>query len=289
MSFSTNSAASTALQTLQMVNKQIGTTTERVSTGNAINSAKDNPAYWSVAMKAESDISGMEAVTSALGYAAGYLDVALTGVELARTKLQDARAVLVGASSTGADFTVIDTAMRGFIDDAMSAVNNSNYNGSNLLTSNSAVLTSVTFAVALDDGSGAPATLSLATSSLTMLNGTTAGKLDAVAAAYKTGGTVASITTAALATTAIAAIDTAIDDLLTAEGLLGAAANRIDSQKTFNMALIDVQKQAVASLVSADLEAESARLQSLQTQQALAIEALSIANNQSANILALFR
>ncbi|MBJ3776834.1 flagellin N-terminal helical domain-containing protein [Acuticoccus mangrovi] len=284
-----NLAATSALQTLQNINKQLETTTQRISTGNRINSAKDNATYWSVAVTAQSDVGGMEAVKTSLDYASGYLSVAVSGIELAREKLQEARDVLVTANNAGADFDLIDSQTRALIDDALAAVNGSEFNGTNLLTLDSASTTSVSFVVALENGSGAPATMSIATSGLTMVNATTAGQLNPVTDAYATGGSVASINTAALANTAIGVIDTAIDNLLSAEGTLGASLTRVESQQTFNQALIDAKSQAISDLLSADMEAESTRLQALQTQQALAIEALAIANNQTSSILALFR
>ena len=48
-------------------------------------------------------------------------------------------------------------------------------------------------------------------------------------------------------------------------------------------------KSGIVSMVDADLEAASARLQALQVQQQLATQSLSIANQAPQNILALFR
>jgi flagellin len=45
----------------------------------------------------------------------------------------------------------------------------------------------------------------------------------------------------------------------------------------------------VGALVDADMSQESTRLQALQTQQQLGIQALSIANSNSQSILSLFR
>lgn len=283
-----SNSASVALQALRTINSQLDTTTQRISTGYRVNSAKDDATYWSVSVKANNDIRGLEAVKNSLGYADGYLGVASSGIEQARTKLQQARDVLVTANNGGADFTLIDSQMRGLVDDAIAAVKGANYNGTNLLTLNSATTTSVAFVVALD-GTSTPATLSLATAGLTMENGTTAGVLNPVSDDYKTGGAGAAITTAALANTAIGLIDTAISNMLTAEGKIGAAQSRIVSQRSFNQALIDAKTNAVTALIGADLEGESTRLQALQTKQQLALQALGIANNQSASILALFR
>jgi flagellin len=53
--------------------------------------------------------------------------------------------------------------------------------------------------------------------------------------------------------------------------------------------LSDTLTEGVSTLVDADLAEESATLQALQTKQQLGIQALSIANQQSGAVLALFR
>jgi flagellin len=52
---------------------------------------------------------------------------------------------------------------------------------------------------------------------------------------------------------------------------------------------MDAVSRGVGQLVDADMEEESTRLQALQVQQQLGIQALSIANGNSQNILSLFR
>merc|ERR1711916_68577 len=70
---------------------------------------------------------------------------------------------------------------------------------------------------------------------------------------------------------------------------LGIAEKSIETQKEFLGALTDRLDAGVGSMVDADMEAEAARLQSLQVQQQLATQSLSIANQAPQNILSLFR
>ncbi|SFK65774.1 flagellin, partial [Pseudovibrio ascidiaceicola] len=70
---------------------------------------------------------------------------------------------------------------------------------------------------------------------------------------------------------------------------LGSAKSRVDMQKEFASNLSDAIDRGIGQLVDADMNAESTRLQALQTQQQLGIQALSIANSGSQNILSLFR
>ncbi|MEM7749079.1 MAG: flagellin [Pseudomonadota bacterium] len=87
----------------------------------------------------------------------------------------------------------------------------------------------------------------------------------------------------------IQAVDRAIGEMTTAATNLGAAQSRIDMQASFISELSDSIDRGISALVDADMNEESTRLQALQVQQQLGIQALSIANSSSQNILSLFR
>ncbi|AMJ62644.1 flagellin N-terminal helical domain-containing protein [Bosea sp. PAMC 26642] len=89
--------------------------------------------------------------------------------------------------------------------------------------------------------------------------------------------------------TYIAGVDDALGSITNAATNLGAIKNRIGLQQDFVKALVDSLDRGVGQLVDADMNAESTRLQALQTQQQLGIQALSIANGASQSILSLFR
>ena len=87
----------------------------------------------------------------------------------------------------------------------------------------------------------------------------------------------------------IQAVDMAISDMTTAATDLGSAKSRIDMQNSFIGELMDAIDRGVSSLVDADMNKESTKLQALQVQQQLGVQALSIANSSAQSILALFR
>ena len=87
----------------------------------------------------------------------------------------------------------------------------------------------------------------------------------------------------------IQAVDAAISEMTTAATNLGSAKKRIDIQSDFVSSLMGAIDRGVSALVDADMNSESTRLQALQVQQQLGIQALSIANSSSQNILSLFR
>lgn len=101
--------------------------------------------------------------------------------------------------------------------------------------------------------------------------------------------TPATITGAAAGNTAIGAVDAAISTINTTLANLGASIRQVEGLQDYNKQLTDSIKEGLGALVDADLAEESARLTSLQTKQQLAIQSLSIANQQGQSLLGLFR
>ncbi|OCP15295.1 hypothetical protein BC361_32950 [Ensifer sp. LC54] len=87
----------------------------------------------------------------------------------------------------------------------------------------------------------------------------------------------------------LSGVDTVLKSMTNAASDLGAVNKRVDLQKDFVNDLMDSIESGVGKLVDADMNEESTRLKALQTQQQLGIQALSIANNSSQNVLSLFR
>jgi len=97
------------------------------------------------------------------------------------------------------------------------------------------------------------------------------------------------VSTAANATAALDNIETLLGNSISAAAAFGSDQGRIESQSEFITSLSDSLKSGIGTLVDADLEAASARLQALQVQQQLGTQALSIANQGSQSLLSLFR
>jgi flagellin len=96
-------------------------------------------------------------------------------------------------------------------------------------------------------------------------------------------------TTVTNASSAIAVVDAAITTVNQIVATLGARLSQVEGQQEFTKQLTDSIKEGLGALVDADLAEESARLTSLQTKQQLAIQSLSIANQQGQSLLGLFR
>jgi flagellin len=99
-----------------------------------------------------------------------------------------------------------------------------------------------------------------------------------------TGNQVASTTAATILT----AVGNALSAVTNYSATIGATQDRMTAASTLNAALTTNYANGISSLVDADMNTASTRLQALQTQQQLGIQSLSIANQNSQLILKLF-
>lgn len=97
------------------------------------------------------------------------------------------------------------------------------------------------------------------------------------------------VSTAVGAASALGTIETLIDTAIDASAAFGSVEGRISTQADFVSQLTDSLKSGIGSMVDADMEETSARLQALQVQQQLGVQSLSIANQAPQTILSLFR
>ncbi len=84
-------------------------------------------------------------------------------------------------------------------------------------------------------------------------------------------------------------VDAAISSVTNAASSIGTARSRITSQTSFITSLQTSLNDGIGSLVDADLNVASTRLQALQVQQQLGVQSLSIANQSTQSILKLFQ
>ncbi|WP_323767708.1 flagellin [Antarctobacter sp.] len=97
------------------------------------------------------------------------------------------------------------------------------------------------------------------------------------------------VTTQAGVDSALNEIEGLIQTAIDSAASFGSAQGRIETQTEFVTSLTDALKSGIGTLVDADMEEASARLQALQVQQQLGVQALSIANQAPQSLLSLFR
>ena len=97
------------------------------------------------------------------------------------------------------------------------------------------------------------------------------------------------VTTDAGVASALGSIESLIQSSIDSAAAFGSVQGRIETQANFIQSLSDSLKSGIGTLVDADMEEASARLQALQVRQQLGVQALSIANQAPQTLLSLFR
>jgi flagellin len=305
-SIMTNVSAMTALQSLNSTNKQLSTTQGRISTGFRVASAEDNAAYWSIATTMRSETGALSTVKDALGLGAATLDVAYTGMNKAIEVAKEMKNKLVAARQPGIDREKVQSEVSELQNQLTSIANSSVFSGENWLSVDSSqagynATKSIVASFTRTGGNVSIGTISidLTTTELIDVNDQS-GILDKEDTTTN-GGASYSILSLDISTFTdasddledleqmIAWVDDGIGSMTTAASNIGAVKQRTTMQREFIGSLMDAISRGVGALVDADMNEESTRLQALQVQQQLGVQSLSIANQNSQQILSLFR
>jgi len=318
-SIMTNNSAIAALSTLRSISKDMEDTQNRVSTGYRVSDASDNAAYWSIATTMRSDNKALSTVQDALGLASAKTDTAFTGLNAAIDVVSEIKSKLVAAREPGVDKTKIDSELTELKNQLISISESASFSGQNWLYNDDATANTTVEMVGsfnrTADNSVSVGILEFDTATSTLVdtndanNGlltgeiivtvpsgttTTSATYFLVDAGSTTAATATEIKLDATTTNAdldgmISAVDAMLTSMTDSAAVLGATNTRIELQDNFVADLMDVIDKGVGRLVDADMNEESTKLKALQTQQQLGIQALSIANSNSENILSLFR
>ncbi|MBW4961650.1 flagellin [Sulfitobacter sp. CW3] len=273
----TNNSAMNALSTLRSVNNNLSETQNRISTGMKVNSAKDNASYFSISTTMKSEGGMNKAVNEGLTLTKNSISTARLGAETMVDLSQQFVDRLAFAQTEGVDQADVQKELTSLAAQMKTAIDQSSFNGENLISAAGAGAKTVVSGVSR---SGA----TLATTKIAF-NATDLEAVQATFAAIAIDNT----TTAAdleLALTNAEGYLAAVTDAATD---LGIGEKQVENQQTFLSELGDRLDAGVGSMVDADMEQEAARLQSLQVQQQLSTQSLSIANQAPQNILSLFR
>jgi flagellin len=298
----TNSAAMTALQTLRNVSQNMQTTENRISTGQRVSTASDNSAYWSIATSMRADNAALSAVSDSLGLSAATVDTEYTALTAVlgndgNSGLNKLEALLVEAKTAGIDRVKIQAEITQIQQDMKNTANSATFNGVNWLSTTATTPATVNLVSSFSRVGGTPTinTIAVTVANYALYTSTTNGILDTVGG---TGASIDNMNISALTDSAadqtkldgyIAQITAGINTVSQSAADLGAIKNRIQNNTNFVKQMMDSITRGIGQLVDADMNAESTRLQALQVQQQLGVQALSIANQNSQSILSLFR
>jgi len=328
-SINTNTSAMNALSTLRNINSSLETTQGRISTGLKVESGKDNAAYFQISETMKGDSSVYSSINEGLTLTKNSVSTARLGAETINGLAQqflDKVAFAQGATGGQAE---IESDLAELVKQMETTLSQSTFNGDDMLGAGSyadivAGTNGGTNAVAGVDGTigttavNGDATVgddrnvvtgisrasgSYATTSITVGTHDMASLVASFKAIVEVAGTTSGGDTVTGFGEVAAAGDTTDTFLATAlstsEGLLGQVTDiatklgqsekSIENQQTFLTSVVDNIDSGVGSMIDANMEEEAARLQSLQVQQQLATQSLSIANQAPQNILSLFR
>ncbi len=272
------SSMSQNLFSLQQINSAMETANNNLATGKKVNSALDDPINFFAAQDHTYRASDLEMRKDEMSEGVQTITAANDGVE-AILDLIDAAKSLAQSALTAEDQTEVNdledqfTEVMSQIDDL---AGDSGYKGVNLLMGATEQL-KVYFN---EDGSS--------NMTVTGEDATSTGLgITAVAADDWWDGTNSVPSESAINAT-IAELDDARDALRTTAKTLSTSLSTIEIRLDFTSNMINTLEEGAGNLTNADTNEESANLLTLQTQQSLAINALSIASDSAQSVLGLF-
>lgn len=273
----TNTSAMNALSTLRGINDQLSETQNRISTGMKVNSAKDNASYFSISTTMDSESGMNKAVNEGLTLAKNSVSTARLGAETMVELAQEFVDRLAFAQTEGVDQADVQKELTSLAAQMKTAIEQSSFNGENLISTAGAGPKEVVSGVSRNGGTLSTTTIDF-----------TAGDLEGLQGDFD-GITIDNTTTAADLELALTNSEVFLASVIDAATDLGIVEKSIETQQNFLNELTDRLDAGVGSMIDADMEEEAARLQSLQVQQQLSTQSLSIANQAPQNILSLFK
>ena len=315
-SIMTNGGAISAVETLRSIFSTRLTTQQQLATGLRVGTAEDNTAYWSIATTMKSDNKALSAAEDSLNLGAAAVGIAYTGMTNAIWVTQQIKDKLINAREAGVDKNKINSELTELRDELYSITDAAQFNGVNWLDRTSAADDQdhqVVGSFSRDEAGNV--SVKLLTYSMTNAMGTNhlidedsqGGILTNAAYAAAEGASTDWViingrnqalhtefklddnTPPGQVDEMIGVTEQMLMAMTDAAAGLGSLNARIKMQTDFVANLQDTQDRGVGRLVDADMNEESTKLKALQTQQQLGIQALSIANSNSENILQLFR
>lgn len=273
----TNNSAMVALETLRNINRNLESVQGQISTGKKIANAKDNAGVWAVATVMSSDVASFNAISDSLNLGSSTVGVARAASEKIVETLQEIKTLIVTAQGENVDRAKIQTDIDAKVKAIEGYVAAAQFNGLNLI-----------------DGSSSDAVKVLSSLDRDADGAVTASHIEVERVDLSTDGDLADLLDIDVSDTdgaeeALETIEELLQTAIDAAASFGSAQKSITGQAEFVKTLVDAMNSGIGSLVDADMEAASARLQALQVQQQLGVQALSIANQTPQALLSLFR
>ncbi len=264
----TNVGAMAGLRQLSSARAGLEKTQSHISSGNKINSPKDDAATLAMAQQLLGTFAGTAAVRDGLVRASATIDVAVAAGQATADILVEMKGLAVQANQEGLDQSsrdALNTAFNALREQVTTINDSAAFAGTNIIAAGASDQQ------VLSDENGARMTVGAQDLS--------SGGLGLDGLALDSTGNAAG---------ALGALDAAITDSSAKLANLGNAAMRIETHNELLGIQNDTLRAGIGDLVDADMAAESAALQSYKIKESLAAVSLGIANTAPSRILGLF-
>lgn len=276
----TNTGAMIALESLDKTNSALAAVQKQVSTGYRVADATDDGAAYAVAQSVRSTVGALTTANQQLGGVQGLLSTTQSGLNDISNTMASMRNVLMNLASSavqGNERTQYEQQYASLLGNVKTFIEDAAYNGKTLIgniTGSSGSFGAVS--VVRNENA---ATYGIATFGGSQLYGSIAF----------TSTQLSGASTVAALISATGTFINQMNSVGTALNGVGSSVNYVNNQISYNSDKINALNSGLGSLVDADLAKESALLQSLQIQQQLGTQALSLANQAPQTLLSLFK
>ncbi len=130
----TNTAATTALQTLKAINAEMSDLRAALGTGQQVANPSEGASVWAISKTMEADVAGFKRVSESLALGQSTLSVARQGAETITELLTEIKGKVVAAQEENVDRTKIQANIASLRDQVDAIVGMAQFNGQNLLS-----------------------------------------------------------------------------------------------------------------------------------------------------------
>lgn len=317
-SYTGNATALTTISALSVTSRAKTESSNRISSGLAVERASNNAAYWSIATTMKSSSLSLSSAEDSQAISAAIADTASIGMNSSVKILGDIQSKLILSKSAGVDKSFVNKEITQLKEQLKTVAQSSNFSGQNWLQTEAgkapkveSMVGSVTsdangdVAINVIDfdtaksnlvakGDASDGLLTRSYSGITKSGAAYDYHLLDVGSQVPVSGASAEIavsnsTTGEEIDGMISAVNSMLRGATDAAADIGATSSRIGSNVTFLQDLQDSYAKGVSKLVDANMEEEAVRNASLSVKQQLQTIGLNITNATMANSLKLFR
>lgn len=270
LSINSNISSTRTATLLNSISQQLDQTSQRIASGKRILSAADDPAGVGIVSNMRAQFQSYGAVQKNLSAGQSLLEVASSSLSAQQEIMKQMKELSVQAASgtlTAEQRTALNDTFSQLKTQMDEAVDNATIFGQNLTGSTSAN-------VAVQSGIKANSTFTL-----------TSTKSDTATLALDT----LDLTSAANASAAITAIDTAVGTVASNQSIIGAQQNGLTKLANNAKTIQDNLEASISRIEDVDMATETAKLQQLQAKMQLSSTMLNITNQMPSYILQLLR